>query len=136
MASQQVSLSKSIEPLQIRVPDSFDGQRTDPERTEIYITTRMTLLTLDEINDVVKPYLNSLPYPQSLNYGAVFIDEDDPLLGRSQEELDAIERSTSLPNSRYARGTQQRSTRERVLIIRERGYFGSGQRALNGSASK
>ena len=129
---KQVALSKSYEPLQIPIPRGFKGERTDPSATEFYITTTYTVLSIDEIA-VVQEFLKKLPYQQSLSFGALLIDPNDPLLKSSHEDLDQIEARSGMVSSRNAPRGGNRSIVERVLQIRELGYVGNGHKALAGS---
>lgn len=131
-SSQQAALLKPVEPLQITVPTAFAGARTNPDASQLYVSTEYQIYTSDEIA-LIDQYLTKLPYPQSLILGALFIDEYDPLLAYSHDQLDAIEKQESLSLTRKAPGGGERATRERVLILRESGYSGVGARALSGS---
>lgn len=126
---RQASLAKAAEPLQIKYPRNFTGQKSDPDATEILISTRMGLYTIDEIR-VIEVYLSTLPYAQKLSFGTVLIDQDDLLLNANHDQIDQTEQSIGYPNSRTAPGGGERSLRERVLILRENGYYGNGGVAL------
>lgn len=135
MPSRQTALKSGREPLQIEVPPGFQGARTNPGETEIFLAAgKMTVLTLDEIRFVEK-YLESLPYKQSLVFGATMIDANDPLLTATHDDLDKVERSNALPVSRMVAKGGVRSIQERVLIIREAGVWDSLQPVLSASAA-
>jgi hypothetical protein len=125
---QQVGLTRSAEPLQIPIPPGFEGMRST-EQDQIMLTTQFHPYTLDEIA-LIEKYLTTLPYVQTLSKGAVMLDEDDPLLEADHEFLDALETRESLPKSRFAKGGGEYSIMNRVLLIRESGFTGSGKPAL------
>lgn len=129
MPSQEAALVKPVEPLQISYPRDFSGQKTNPDATQLYISTEFAVFTLDEL-EVVNQFLPKLPYQQSLRLGALFLDADDPLLAFDHDRLDELEEREGVPNSRTAPGGGERSARERVIILREEGYAGSGTKAL------
>lgn len=129
MSRQEAALAKAVEPLQIPYPRNFSGEKTKPDATQLYISTEFAIFTVDEL-EVIGQFLTKLPYPQSLKLGASFLAEDDPLLSVDQDELDAIEAREGIPNSRTAPGGGERAARERVIILRESGYAGSGTKAL------
>lgn len=129
---QQAALAKAVEPLQIVVPPDFMGDRMNPDASQLYVSTEYQIYTTDEL-DLIQTYLDKLPYPQALTLGAFFIAEDDPLLESSHDHLDEIEAREAFPGTRKAPGGGERSTRERVLILREKGYRGTGAKALNSS---
>jgi hypothetical protein len=120
------------EPLQIPYPAGFGGAKSGHADDEtLLISHEPRWLTEAEV-DIVEAFLKKLPYRQALEMdGAVLIDGDDPLLAASQDDLDQAEASAQLPNTRYLPGGGQRSTRERVLILRERGYGGNGNIAIS-----
>jgi hypothetical protein len=129
MPLKEAALAKPVEPLQIVVPSDFIGLRSNPDATQLYITTEFHTYTPDEI-DLIQEYLTKLPYPQSLRVGAIFLDTDDPLLEMDHGQLDDLEAKVRLPNTRKAPSGGDRGTYERVLILREHGYLGTGANAL------
>lgn len=129
MSCQEAALTKAVEPLQIPFPRNFSGQKTNPDATQLYVSTEFAVYTLDELG-VISQFLPKLPYAQTLKFGASFLDAADPLLEFDQDRLDALEERESMPNSRTAPGGGERSLRERVIILREQGYAGSGTKAL------
>ena len=128
---QYVSLKYGHEPLQVQVPDSFEGDRSSID-DEIYLETVPKLLTNDEIV-LCEAMIKTLPYKQSLIRGAVFYGDNDPLLECDHDQLDAIEVQNSLTASRSVSNGGTRSLYERVLIIREQGYIASGKLELVGA---
>jgi hypothetical protein len=130
---RQTALSRPGEPLQIPYPKGFKGERRDPELSEeIFISTEMTDLTLDEIQ-VVKKFLEGLPYPQSLIFGTDLnvLQKNDPLLGLTAEQLDRLELQENFPPSRISPNGGERTIFERVLQIRvDGGYEGNGSLSL------
>ena len=130
---RQTALSRPVEPLQIPYPEGFKGERRHPDMSEeIFISTEMTDLTLDEIQ-VVENFLKKLPYPQSLIFGTDLgvLQEDDPLLGLTAEQLDRLELQENFPPSRNSPNGGERTIFERVLQIRvDGGYDGNGRLSL------
>ena len=130
---RQTALSHSVEPLQIPYPKGFKGERRHPELSEeIFISTEMTELTLDEIQ-VVKKFLEKLPYSQSLRFGTDLgvLQEDDPLLKLTAEQLDRLEAQENFTPSRVSPNGGERTIFERVLQIRvDGGYDGNGRLSL------
>ncbi len=127
-------LARPVEPLQIPYPKDFKGARRHPELSEeIFIGPgQFTDLTLDEIK-VVEDFLPKLPYPQSLVFGTDLgvLQEDDPLLKMSQEQLDKLERKEKLTSSRSSPNGGERTILERVIAIRvDGGYDGNGRLSL------
>lgn len=129
MPSQEAALTKAVEPLQIPFPRNFSGQKTKPDATQLYISTEFAAFTLDEL-EVISQFLTRLPYAQSLKLGALFLEADDPLLEFDHDRLDELEAREGIPSSRTAPGGGERTARERVIVLREEGYAGSGTKAL------
>lgn len=121
-------LRNGREPLQIHVPEDFAGKRSSDEE-EIYLCTHPIVLTDDEIQ-LAREFCEKLLYPQQVVTGAVFIDEDDLLINATHERLNQVEKEAGLPNTEFASKGGQRSTFERVLLIREIGYEGNGSKQL------
>jgi hypothetical protein len=132
----QAKLQRSAEPLQIPFPDGWGGERSgEPDDTTLLINQSPRWLTTDEAL-LVEGYIAKLPYRQSLERtGAVLIDADDPLLTASHDDLDTAEVAAQLPNTRFLIGGGTRSSQERVLILRERGYRGGAFRAIAADAN-
>jgi hypothetical protein len=129
---KQVYLKSNKEALQIPYPVNFpEAEKSlDPDDREIHLNSSPRWLTPSEI-EVVEAYLQTLPYAQSLLLtGAVAIDESDPLLTLTLEQLDEMEAEESLPSTKYSIGGGIRQLNERVLIIRESGYSGVGRKQL------
>ncbi|MEG3880604.1 hypothetical protein QT972_24900 [Microcoleus sp. herbarium7] len=131
---RQTSLARPVEPLQIPYPKNFKGARRHPELSEeIFIGPgQFTDLTLDEIR-VVEDFLPKLPYEQFLIFGTDLgvLQEGDPLLEMTQEQLDKLEKQENLPSSRTSPNGGDRTIFERVLAIRVDGeYDGNGMVAL------
>lgn len=131
---RQTMLARPVEPLQIPYPKNFKGARRHPELSEeIFIGPgQFTDLTLDEIK-VVEDFLLKLPYPQSLVFGTDLgvLQEDDPLLKMSQEQLDKLEKQENLTSSRSSPNGGDRTILERVIAIRVDGdYDGNGMLSL------
>jgi hypothetical protein len=130
-------LARPVEPLQIPYPKDFKGDRRTPEHPElseeIFISPgQMTDLTLDEI-EVVKKFLEKLPYAQSLLFGTDLgvLQEEDPLLKMTQDQLDKLERQEGLTPSRSSPNGGDRTIFERVIGIRVDGnYDGNGMLSL------
>ena len=125
---QQIALSRNGEPLQIMIPEDFQGERSS-EETQLMLTTQFHSFTLDEI-ELIREYLTTLPYTQTLSMGAVMLGEDDPLLDSDHDFLDSIEARESLSKTRFVNGGGENSIMNRVLLIRESGFFGRGKAAL------
>jgi hypothetical protein len=125
---QQVALRLGREPLQIPVPEDFTGDRSSDE-PEIFLGTQFHPLTFDEIKLCIA-FISTLPYKQSLMKGAIILDEEDPLLTADHEKLNAVELENNLPNSEFVFQGGKRSPFERVLLIREQGVLGSGNKQL------
>ena len=138
MILKQANLRFCREPLQIPYPKNFDGDKYDGgnedfEDGEFYISTEPRFFSLDEIK-VIQDYLKTLPYSQELvETGCIRIDEDDPLMDFDHDQLDALEKEQSLPPSRKPINGGTRQLFERVLIIREAGYEGTGFKGLPGA---
>lgn len=132
---RQVRLLNPVEPLQIPYPENFQGEKTDVDEEEFFLTTMPRKLSDEEI-DLAKEYIDRLPYRQSLVYtGAVFLDESDSLLNKSHDQLDEIERRNHLSNTRYSPRGGSRSILQRVVKIRQTGYEGNGAYALLSGSS-
>ena len=131
-AQFEVHLQRAKEPLQVPYPRNYQGLKSGKDSDkEIHISCQPRYLHQDEI-EVVEAFLAKLPYPQALiKTGAVMIG-DDPLLGATHDELDELEANANLSNTRYVKTGGERTITERVLIIRERGYFGSSSKMLVG----
>lgn len=127
---RQVRLRNPVEPLQIPYPEDFRGKKTDIDEEEFTLTVLPRRLSDEEI-DLAKEYIDALPYKQEIVYtGAVFIDPSDPLLSRSHDQLDLIEKREKLPNSKYAPRGGTKSIMQRVVAIRQHGYEANGAYAL------
>ena len=130
---RQTALARPVEPLQIPYPKGFKGDRRHPELSEeIFISTEMTDLTLDEIA-VVEEFIKKLPYAQHLVFGTDLgvLQEDDPLLKMTQNQLDKLERQEGFAPSRNSPNGGDRTIFERVVIIRVDGeYDGNGMPSL------
>lgn len=130
MARREVTLKKGREPLQIPVPKHFEGRRSsDDDTIFVYPIAPPVILTMDEIA-LVETFVGTLPYSQGLAFGGTMIDADDPLLHADHDRLDEVEAAAGLTNTRRVIGGGERSERERLLIIREAGHFGSDQPIL------
>jgi hypothetical protein len=125
---KQIALSRNVEPLQIPVPENFQGDRSS-EEPQLMLTTQFHSFTLDEIG-LIEQFLTTLPYVQTLAMGGVMLGDDDPLLTADHEFLDALETLESLPKTRFAKGGGENSIMARILLIRESGFIGSGKLAL------
>ena len=138
MLLKQAKLRFPREPLQIRYPENFEGDKYDGgnedfEDSELYISSEPRFFSLDEIK-LIREYLKTLSYSQDLvETGCVRIDEDDPLIGFDHDQLDALEKEQSLPSSRKPINGGTRQLFERVLLIREAGYEGTGFKGLPGA---
>lgn len=132
---KQVALKSQREPLQIAYPHGFTGAKsTHPEEEEFFLSTEPRFLTLDEIQ-LAQRFIARLSYRQELVFtGAVLVDPNDPLLEASHEQINQIEAEANLANTEMAPGGGQRSIRERVYILRERGFLGSGNKVLSPAA--
>lgn len=129
----QAHLLLSGESLQIPYPKGFNprskiaAERSDPE---FHLTTTPRWLSPDEI-ELAEKFIDDLPYQQKLvKTGAVLIDANDPLLTKTHDELDGVERQLQLGNTRRGPTGSPRNIRERVILIRERNYLGNGSLAL------
>lgn len=130
IVSKQVYLQYHKEPLQVPYPPGFAGAKTKEDVEAIFINSQPRLLTIDEIK-VVEEFLTKLPYRQQLVVtGMVSVQKDDPLFECSHTQLDEIEREHSLPNTRYSSKYGERSTYDRVLIIRELGFNANANLSL------
>lgn len=129
---KQVALRFQREPLQIPYPPGFQGAKsTHPEEEEFFLSTEPRFLTLDEIQ-ITQAFLSRLGYRQELTFtGAVLVDPNDPLLQASHEQINQIEAEARQPSTEMAPGGGRRGVRERVYILRERGFLGSGNKVLN-----
>jgi len=116
-------------------PPEYKGERTDGLQEEaFYLSDKPRYLNLEEIE---LAQAQASRYHQSLVFtGAVLIDSADPLLQASHPQLDRIESEAKLPNTRKSPAGGTRSTYERVLILRERGYESNAARFLSPSSSK
>ena len=127
-----VRLKNSVEPLHIPYPENYQGQKTDSEDSEFNLSTIPRRLTLDEIT-LAKEYVSLLPYKQSLAFpNGVFLDESDPLLNKTHDQLDQIEGQNRLKNTRKGgkNSSLERTLLERVVRIRQSGYTGNGSIAM------
>jgi hypothetical protein len=133
MILKQVQLQNSREPLQIPYPPDFKGEKyaeQDSEEQEFYLSSEPRFLTKDEI-EVAQEYLKTIWYSPKLSFtGCVMIDPEDPLLDFNHDQLDRIEKEQNLPSSRKHPTGGTRQMFERVLLIRERGYEGTGFKSL------
>lgn len=123
---------RRLEPLQIPYPADFPRSKksNDPDDQTLCVGMQPRWFTEEEA-ELVEQFCKGLQYTQSLQLtGAKLIDSGDHLLQATQDELDQVERNASLPNTRRVRGGTERTVRERVLIIRERGYRGNGAKAI------
>lgn len=131
---RQTALARPVEPLQIPYPKGFKGDRRHPELSEeIFISSEFADLTLDEIK-VVEDFLKKLPYSQSLIFGADLgvLQEDDPLLNMTSDQLDRLEQREGFASSRMSPNGGERTVFERVIQIRVDGnYDGNGMRSLS-----
>lgn len=113
----QVYLGGRHEPLQIPIEGRAD---------ELHITTRPRWVDERELA-AIQAFLKTLPYEQKLNMtGAVLSDESEPLDNFTHDELDELELTLGLPNTRFAMSGGQRAIHERVCLIREQGYTNGG----------
>lgn len=131
---RQVRLENPVEPLQIPYPRGFMGQKSEMDEEEFMLTTLPRTLYDEEI-DLAKEYIDRLPYRQKLVYtGAVFLDENDALLSKTHDQLDALEKKLNFKNSKLSPRGGIRTILQRVVMIRQQGYEGNGAYALlNGS---
>jgi len=133
---KQAALKNPREPLQVPYPQDFKGIRSsnNPDDTSIFISTEPRFLSDDEIV-VVQEYVKGLSYDQSLVLtGCVIIDPDDPLLKCTHQQLDEIEAKNYLPSTSKIPGKGGKpSVQQRVLLIRERGFMGTGVPSLASS---
>lgn len=129
----QVHLRYPGDSLQIPYPDDFKTtEKSAAERsdTEFHLTTSPRFLSEAEVS-VAREFVKALPYTQQVvATGAILIDPNDPLLSKTHDELDTVERSAALGVTRLGSGGAPRSIRERVILIRERSYQGNGSLAL------
>jgi len=129
---KQGHLALPREPLQINYPVGFSGQKSDPDREQIFVSTGITFYSADEV-EIIQNFIKKLPYPQRFALtGCLLLADNDPLLKATHEVLDRIEAQLSFPTSREVVGGGLRSTYERVLIIREEGYYGNGSTEIAG----
>jgi len=130
----EVGLSNPREPLQIPYPKSYMGAKSGkPTDQEFHLSVEPRYLFQGEI-EIAEKFVSKLPYPQRVvRTGAVLNpDGDDPLAQADHDELDRVEKAQSMPNTRKSPTGGERSPYERVLIIRERGYFGNNSQLLRG----
>jgi hypothetical protein len=129
---KQVRLKNATETLQIPYPKGFEGEKSGSEEdAEFHLSIEPRFLTVSEI-EVAQEFIKRLPYPQSIVMtGCVLIEPDDPLLMKSHNEIDLIEKSNGMSNTRRV-NNGERSVLERVLILRERGFLGSNSKVLSG----
>lgn len=138
MILKQAHLRIGREPLQIRYPEDFDGEKYDGgnldfDDSEFHVSTEPRFFSLAEI-EIIREYLKSLPYSQDLVLtGCTMIDEEDPLLELDHEQLDTLEKDQLLRSTRKPVGGGTRQLFERVLLIREAGYEGTGFKGLPGA---
>lgn len=128
----QCFLQFAREPLQIPYPQEWQGEKSNSEEEEIFISTEPRWLTQDE-KDLVQAFVAKLPYRQELATTGATLVGNDPLLNATHEQLDKIERENGLLSTNPAPGGGKRAIRERVYIIRENGYSGNGNKALAGA---
>lgn len=127
---KQACLKRGLEPLQIPYPKNYEGQKSgSPSDREFHLSTQPRFLTEDEIN-IAQSFIAKLPYKQSLVLTGCVMVGKDPLFEKNHTQLDAIEKSVGLPNTRYSSAGGERSVVERVLILREHGYEGHGSTQL------
>lgn len=127
----EAALRHPKEPLQISYPRNFMGQKSGREAdAEFHVSCEPRFLTPDEI-EVAQTFIEKLPYTQALDKTGAVLIGDDSLLEKDHDYLDDIEKAQSLSNTRFVSGTSERTVAERVLIIRERGYFGNGSKILD-----
>lgn len=132
MQKIQVKLQVPQETLQIAYPPGFPvlqktGQRSDQE---FHLSTTPRFLSGEEIV-VAEDFITNLPYRQQLiKTGLILLDANDPLLQKTHDELDQVEAQSKLSSTRNAPAGGLRAIRERVILIRERFYQGTGNLAL------
>jgi hypothetical protein len=127
----EAALRHPKEPLQIPYPRNYQGEKSGRESdAEFHISCEPRYLTPGEI-EVAETFVKKLPYTQVLDRTGAVIIGDDSLLEKDHDYLDDIEKAQGLSNTRYVSGTSERAVAERVLIIRERGYFGNGSKILD-----
>lgn len=131
---RQVRLQNPVEPLQVPYPRGFRGRKSEMDEEEFTLTIIPRKLYDEEI-DLAKELIDQLPYRQELVYtGAVFIDENDPLLSKTHDQLDMLEQKLNFKNSKKSPRGGIKTILQRVVIIRQQGYEGNGAYALlNGS---
>ena len=126
---RQAQLKNAREPLQVPYPLDFLGIKSsnNPDDTSIFISTEPRFLSDDEVK-LIQGYVKGLNYDQSLVLtGCVMIDSDDPLLKCTHEQLNKIESENYLlSTAKIPTKGGKPSIQQRVLLIRERGYFGTG----------
>lgn len=132
MARKQIHLKFGREPLNIPYPPGFKGQKSGNYQDEEFILSVMPRSLTDDEIALAEKFIKTLPYQQQIVHtGCLFLDEQEPLMNLTHEELDRLEEENALENSSLSPGRGQRSILERVLTIRHAGYEGSGRLALS-----
>jgi hypothetical protein len=131
MIQKQVRLKNNREPLQIPYPSDFKGEKSGSEEdAEFYLSVEPRCLTPEEI-DLAKAFVEKLPYPQSLELTGLYLtDPYDALLESDHETLDILEKQNGMLSTRQIPQGGERQLRERVYIIRERGFSGNYTKTL------
>lgn len=112
----------------VAYPADFMGEKSGDESDESFcLGVAARYLTEDELN-LAEELCRKLPYPQSVvKTGAILLDKEDPLLQVDHDYLDGLEQTLDMPSTRSV-GDGTREVSERVLLIREAGYRGSGHK--------
>ena len=118
MITYQVKLKKPGKGVWVQYPEDFSGQRTDDE-LEVFIDQAPRPMSKDEIA-YVRQYLEGQGIANELEETeALFLDAEDPIAKLDHEQLDRLEENLNLSNTRTSNAGGERTTLERVLILRE-----------------
>lgn len=117
---QEAKLRYAAEPLQIKYPAGYAGEKSGRnDDVEFFISTTPKLLSAGEI-ELVRGLLPKLPYRQALDLtGCVMGLHPDLKNFVSTAELDRYERVNQLPTSKKTPGGKTRPLRERLLLVTE-----------------
>jgi hypothetical protein len=121
MLQRQAHLQLSGESLQIPYPSDFpEHEKTGGVSDESFFLSAIPKwLSVREIK-AAREYIQSLGTRQSLvELESTLLDENDPLLGMNNDQLDQVEEEVGMENTRTAPGGGERQPRERAYLIRE-----------------
>jgi hypothetical protein len=125
----QLNLKKGT-PLEVKYPEGFKDKSVSMSK-EMHLSLQPKMFTVGEYF-LIKKELEKRSREKELEMGTVLIDETDPLLTKTHKEIDSIEEKLSFSNTKKNPKGGKNSIHQRVISIRERGYFGNGLKQISG----